>query len=57
MDPETRRKVDAAAKRRGLTTGALLRSLAVEAAERDKAAERLLRQLEELDPDDASDAP
>ncbi len=56
MDPGTRAKLNALAKRRGLTTGALLRSLGVEAAEREKATAALLREMERLEPDDDGDA-
>jgi predicted transcriptional regulator len=56
MDPGTRAKLDALAKRRGLTTGALLRSLGVEAADREKATAALLRELERLEPDEDGDA-
>ncbi len=49
MDAATRARLDALAKRRGLTTGALLRSLGLEEAERQKVAAELLRELERLD--------
>ncbi len=56
MDAATRAKLDALAKRRGLTTGALLRSLGVEAADHEKATAALLRELERLEPDGDGDA-
>jgi predicted DNA-binding protein len=46
MDTATRARLDALAKRRGLSTGALLRSLGLEEAERQGLAERILRQLD-----------
>ena len=52
MNLETRAKLDALAKRRGLTTGALLRSLGIAAADREKAAAALVRELERLEPDE-----
>lgn len=47
MDPETRAKIDELAKRKGLTTGALLRTLGVETADRYRAADRWRRAIEE----------
>jgi hypothetical protein len=47
MDLETRTRIDQAAKRKGLTTGALLRTLGADLAERLDAADRWRRALDE----------
>ncbi len=54
MDPETRAKIDQLARRKGLATGQLLRTLGLETAERYEAADRLRRALDEMDDDDAA---
>jgi predicted transcriptional regulator len=52
MDAETRARLDALAKRRGLSTGAMLRALGLADADRAEAAERLRAELARLEPDE-----
>jgi hypothetical protein len=56
MDAATRARIDALAKKRGMKTGALLRSLALEEADREIAAAKARAAFDRLIRDDEGDA-